>query len=145
MTQRKQLNSNLVSLALDFQHLNGLASFLLLAKDKIEHEDLVNKFEIFERYISHMKGLKFRITEIADSVEDSAKEIEKVEAQQVLFALKELDANIWDLVEHFSIHWGKKNQFDVAFVDGVFGLSNMLQNIYKGCETAFDLSNKQAA
>ena len=145
MTQRKQLNSNLVSLALDFQHLNGLASFLLLAKDKLEHEDLVNKFETFERYISHMKGLQFRVTEIADSVEDSAKDVEHVVAKQVLFALKELDANIWDLVEHFSIHWGKKNHYDVAFVDGVFGLSNMLQKIYKGCETSFNLDNKQAA
>ena len=82
---------------------------------------------------------------MADSVEDSSKEVEHVVAKEVLLALKELDTNIWDLVEHFSIHWGKKNHYDVAFVDGVFGLSNMLQKIYKGCETAFDLGSKQAA
>jgi hypothetical protein len=129
MNNKVKLDDSILALSLDFQHACAIATCLLLTEDKIQHDELVSKFDDFSRLVSQMRGLNLRLAQLSAASSPSKEEIDVDIVKDVISTHSYLDDELWDLVKDFSCQWGATNQYDEAFMDGSFGLSNMLKRI----------------
>ena len=145
MNNKVKLDDSILALSLDFQHACAIATCLLLTEDKIQHDELVSKFDDFSRLVSQMRGLNLRLAQLSAASSPSKEEIDVDIVKDVISTHSYLDDELWDLVKDFSCQWGATNQYDEAFMDGSFGLSNMLKRINDGLSAIIYIDLKKAA
>ena len=145
MNNKVKLDDSILVLSLDFQHACAIATCLLLTEDKIQHDELVSKFDDFSRLVSQMRGLNLRLAQLSAASSPSKEEIDVDIVKDVISTHSYLDDELWDLVKDFSCQWGATNQYDEAFMDGSFGLSNMLKRINDGLSAIIYIDLKKAA
>tara|TARA_R110002124_G_scaffold55850_4_gene158092 strand:- start:147 stop:584 length:438 start_codon:yes stop_codon:yes gene_type:complete len=145
MNNKVKLDDSILALSLDFQHACAIATCLLLTENKIQHDELVSKFDDFSRLVSQMRGLNLRLAQLSAASSPSKEEIDVDIVKDVISTHSYLDDELWDLVKDFSCQWGATNQYDEAFMDGSFGLSNMLKRINDGLSAIIYIDLKKAA
>lgn len=145
MNNKVKLDDSILALSLDFQHACAIATCLLLTEDKIQHDELVSKFDDFSRLVSQMRGLNLRLAQLSAASSPSKEEIDVDIVKDVISTHSYLDDELWDLVKDFSCQWGAANQYDEAFMDGSFGLSNMLKRINDGLSAIIYIDLNKAA
>ncbi|MDO6839483.1 hypothetical protein Q4602_08400 [Paraglaciecola chathamensis] len=145
MNNKVKLDDSILALSLDFQHACAIATCLLLTEDKIQHDELVSKFDDFSRLVSQMRGLNLRLAQLSAASSPSKEEIDIDIVKDVISTHSYLDDELWDLVKDFSCQWGATNQYDEAFMDGSFGLSNMLKRINDELSAIIYIDLKKAA
>ncbi|GAB5380485.1 MAG: hypothetical protein Alis3KO_26250 [Aliiglaciecola sp.] len=141
MSNKIKLNDSIVGLSLDFQHACGLATCLLLAEEKLSHDDILNKFEDFSRLVSHMKGLQLRIEKLSDTTDSKLGSVDIDVVKDVISTHEHIDSELWELVSNISCAFGETNIYDDAFLNGLFGISNMLKRIDDGLKAIINIES----